>query len=173
MELVHDEPDHRVRNEATALPHDERIPDVGLALDLGQAGRQFALVDSHETLHTLTSTGNLVVGHNASYSYEVLRDGETVLEADMQDAARMGVDGTPAVFINGMPVGGGAVGFDALVEVIEKEQVVQRSAELGAELRSGLEALAKDPGTEAIVLISKPPSQSDQCSSRCPLILIR
>lgn len=35
---------------------------------------------THHTLHTLTSSGHLVVGHNASYSYEVQRDGETVLE---------------------------------------------------------------------------------------------
>jgi protein-disulfide isomerase len=43
------------------------------------------------------------------------------IEADMQAASRMGVDGTPAVFINGMQVVGGAVGFEALVEVIEEE----------------------------------------------------
>lgn len=33
-----------------------------------------------QTLHALTSDGHLVVGRNASYDYEVQRDGETVLE---------------------------------------------------------------------------------------------
>jgi len=44
------------------------------------------------------------------------------IEEDMQAATRMGVEGTPAVFINGMPVVGGAVGYEALVEIIEKER---------------------------------------------------
>lgn len=35
---------------------------------------------THQTLHTLTSSGHLVVGHNGTYSYEVRDDGETLLE---------------------------------------------------------------------------------------------
>ena len=43
------------------------------------------------------------------------------IEEDMQAATRMGVQGTPAVFINGMPVVGGAVSYETLVEIIEEE----------------------------------------------------
>jgi protein-disulfide isomerase len=43
------------------------------------------------------------------------------IEKDMQAATRMGVEGTPAVFMNGMQVVGGAVGYEALVETIEEE----------------------------------------------------
>lgn len=43
------------------------------------------------------------------------------IEEDMQAATRLGVDGTPAVFINGAQVVGGAVGYEALVEIIEEE----------------------------------------------------
>ena len=49
------------------------------------------------------------------------------VEEDMQAATRLGVDGTPAVFVNGMPVGGGAVGFEALAEIIDKELERERS----------------------------------------------
>ncbi len=49
------------------------------------------------------------------------------IEEDMQAATRMGVDGTPAVFINGMPMVGGAVGYEALVEIIEEELERARS----------------------------------------------
>jgi len=37
---------------------------------------------THQTLHTLTKGGALVVGHNGSYSYQVQHDGETVLEVE-------------------------------------------------------------------------------------------
>jgi len=33
-----------------------------------------------QTLHALTSSGDLVLGHNGTYGYEVRRDGETLLE---------------------------------------------------------------------------------------------
>jgi len=49
------------------------------------------------------------------------------IEEDMQAATRLGVDGTPAVFINGMPMVGGAVGYEALVEIIEEELERARS----------------------------------------------
>jgi protein-disulfide isomerase len=49
------------------------------------------------------------------------------VEADMQAATRLGVDGTPAVFVNGLPVGGGAVGFEALAEIIDEELERERS----------------------------------------------
>jgi protein-disulfide isomerase len=49
------------------------------------------------------------------------------VEEDMQAATRLGIDGTPAVFVNGMPVGGGAVGYEVLAEIIDKELERARS----------------------------------------------
>lgn len=41
--------------------------------------------------------------------------------ADVRMAERLGISGTPAVFVNGRPVEGGAVPLEMLVEVIEDE----------------------------------------------------
>jgi protein-disulfide isomerase len=43
------------------------------------------------------------------------------VEKDMQDGAAVGVTGTPALFINGSPVPGGAVPYDVLAKAIDEE----------------------------------------------------
>ncbi len=43
------------------------------------------------------------------------------VRADMREGDRLGVEGTPAVFINGMPVGGGAAPYAVLAQIIEDE----------------------------------------------------
>jgi predicted DsbA family dithiol-disulfide isomerase len=43
------------------------------------------------------------------------------VEADLQAGARLGVSGTPALFVNGRPAEGGAVGFEAVAAMIEDE----------------------------------------------------
>jgi protein-disulfide isomerase len=49
------------------------------------------------------------------------------VEKDMQDGAAVGVTGTPALFINGSPVPGGAVPYDVLAKAID-EELERRSA---------------------------------------------
>jgi protein-disulfide isomerase len=41
--------------------------------------------------------------------------------ADVRMAERLGISGTPAVFVNGRPVEGGAIPLDMLVEIVEDE----------------------------------------------------
>jgi len=41
--------------------------------------------------------------------------------ADMREGDRLGVEGTPAVYVNGIPLQGGAVPYQAAVEVIDDE----------------------------------------------------
>ncbi len=48
------------------------------------------------------------------------RYAETV-QADLRAGQRLGVDGTPALFVNGRPVPGGAVPFDVIAKVIDEE----------------------------------------------------
>ncbi len=43
------------------------------------------------------------------------------IQADMREANRLGVDGTPAIFVNGIPLAGGAVPYQAAVEAIDEE----------------------------------------------------
>jgi protein-disulfide isomerase/predicted transcriptional regulator len=43
------------------------------------------------------------------------------IEADLSAGRSVGVTGTPAIFINGIPVEGGAVGFEVLAKAIEEE----------------------------------------------------
>jgi protein-disulfide isomerase len=43
------------------------------------------------------------------------------VQKDMTDGARVGVTGTPAIFINGVEVKGGAVAFDVVASAIDKE----------------------------------------------------
>ena len=43
------------------------------------------------------------------------------IQADMREANSLGVDGTPAIFINGIPLPGGAVSYQAAVEAIDEE----------------------------------------------------
>ena len=43
------------------------------------------------------------------------------VQNDMKEGQRAGVTGTPALFINGLPVEGGAVSYETLVKLIEKE----------------------------------------------------
>lgn len=43
------------------------------------------------------------------------------IRADQQAAARLGISGTPAIFVNGRPVEGGAVPFETLAEIIDDE----------------------------------------------------
>jgi len=43
------------------------------------------------------------------------------VEADLQAGARLGVSGTPAVFINGRPLEGGAVGYEVIAELLDEE----------------------------------------------------
>lgn len=43
------------------------------------------------------------------------------IEADMQLGQRLGVSGTPAMFVNGIPMDSGAVPYEALVELIDQE----------------------------------------------------
>ncbi len=43
------------------------------------------------------------------------------VEADLQEGARLGIDGTPAIFVNGRPLVGGAVPFEMLAELIDDE----------------------------------------------------
>jgi protein-disulfide isomerase len=40
---------------------------------------------------------------------------------DLRDGAALGVTGTPALFINGAPVQGGAVPFDVLSKLVDEE----------------------------------------------------
>ncbi len=40
---------------------------------------------------------------------------------DMREGDRLGVEGTPAIFINGMPVGGGAAPYAVLAQIIDDE----------------------------------------------------
>lgn len=49
------------------------------------------------------------------------------IRGDQDRAQRLGLSGTPAVFVNGRPVEGGAVPFEALAEIIEDE--LERSSE--------------------------------------------
>jgi protein-disulfide isomerase len=48
------------------------------------------------------------------------RYGEQVAQ-DLRDGAALGVTGTPALFINGAPVQGGAVPFDVLAKLVDEE----------------------------------------------------
>ncbi len=48
------------------------------------------------------------------------------IQRDLQAGDRVGVDGTPALFVNGIPVPGGAVPYDVLANVIEEELSRQR-----------------------------------------------
>jgi predicted DsbA family dithiol-disulfide isomerase len=41
--------------------------------------------------------------------------------ADLEEGARLGIDGTPAIFVNGRPLVGGAVPFEMLAEMIDDE----------------------------------------------------
>jgi protein-disulfide isomerase len=43
------------------------------------------------------------------------------VQEDLSEARSLGVTGTPALFVNGRPVPGGAVAFDVVAEVIEEE----------------------------------------------------
>ncbi len=43
------------------------------------------------------------------------------VESDLQAGARLGITGTPALFVNGRPVDGGAVPFEAIAEIIDDE----------------------------------------------------
>jgi predicted DsbA family dithiol-disulfide isomerase len=43
------------------------------------------------------------------------------VRSDMEEAARAGVTGTPALFVNGVPVEGGAVPFEVVEEAIRRE----------------------------------------------------
>jgi protein-disulfide isomerase len=43
------------------------------------------------------------------------------VQNDMKEGQLAGVAGTPALFINGIPVDGGAVTYETLVKLIEKE----------------------------------------------------
>lgn len=68
-------------------PTGERIGEIAVPSDESETpGWVFATPEgrltnfTHQTLHTLTSSGHLVVGHNATYSYEVRRNGETEFE---------------------------------------------------------------------------------------------
>jgi len=44
------------------------------------------------------------------------------VQEDMKAGARVGVTGTPTLFVNGVSIDGGAVPYDAVVKAIEKEQ---------------------------------------------------
>lgn len=48
------------------------------------------------------------------------------IEADLQAGTRLGVTGTPAVFINGRPLGGGAVGYEVLAAMLDEELAASR-----------------------------------------------
>jgi predicted DsbA family dithiol-disulfide isomerase len=43
------------------------------------------------------------------------------IQADMREATSLGVDGTPAIFVNGIPLPGGAVPYQTVVELIDEE----------------------------------------------------
>ena len=43
------------------------------------------------------------------------------VQADMDEGGRVGVTGTPAIFVNGIPLEGGAVPYEVVVKAIEKE----------------------------------------------------
>jgi protein-disulfide isomerase len=43
------------------------------------------------------------------------------VQEDLRDGARAGVTGTPALFVNGVPIDGGAVGFDLVAKALDKE----------------------------------------------------
>jgi len=43
------------------------------------------------------------------------------VQADLAEGARVGVDGTPALFLNGVPVPGGAVPYETVARAIDKE----------------------------------------------------
>jgi protein-disulfide isomerase len=43
------------------------------------------------------------------------------VQEDMKEGGRVGVTGTPALFVNGVPIDGGAVGLDVLSKAIDKE----------------------------------------------------
>ena len=43
------------------------------------------------------------------------------IEGDLQAGSRLGVTGTPAVFINGRPLEGGAVGYEVIAELLDDE----------------------------------------------------
>jgi len=43
------------------------------------------------------------------------------IQADMREGSSLGVDGTPAVFVNGIPLPGGAVPYQTVVEIIDEE----------------------------------------------------
>jgi protein-disulfide isomerase len=44
-----------------------------------------------------------------------------LVQQDLADGQRAGVNGTPALFVNGVPVAGGAASFDALAEAVRRE----------------------------------------------------
>ena len=43
------------------------------------------------------------------------------IRRDLQEGASVGVDGTPAIFVNGIPVEGGAVPYETLAALIDEE----------------------------------------------------
>jgi protein-disulfide isomerase len=43
------------------------------------------------------------------------------IRADLEEGARLGIEGTPALFVNGVPLPGGAVPYDVVADVIDKE----------------------------------------------------
>ena len=46
---------------------------------------------------------------------------DAAIQADLKAGQQAGVSGTPALFVNGRPVPGGAVGYDVLAKVIDEE----------------------------------------------------
>lgn len=50
------------------------------------------------------------------------------IERDMREGDRVGVDGTPALFVNGIPVPGGAAPYEVVAEMID-EELARRAAD--------------------------------------------
>ncbi len=63
------------------------------------------------------------LGVNAKQFNQCLDSGkyDSAIRADQSAGEKAGVSGTPALFVNGRPVPGGAVGYDVLTKVIDDE----------------------------------------------------
>jgi protein-disulfide isomerase len=73
------------------------------------------------------------LGMNAK-QFDACLDGHkynSKIQADMKAGEQAGVNGTPALFVNGRPVPGGAVAYDVLAKVIDDE-LSRRQASAGA-----------------------------------------